>query len=94
MFVDAVAAMPLGDPSDPESVVGPLVAERQRTRVESYLAIGTEEGAKIATGGGRPRQLDRGWYVEPTVFVGVNNNMRIARGDLRPRRVGHRVRLS
>ena len=75
-------AIKVGDPLDPETVVGPLVAERQRTRVEGYIAQGQEEGAKIAIGGGRPAGLDKGWYVEPTVFTKVDNKMTIAQEEI------------
>ena len=85
-FVDAlvelVGSLRVGDPDDPATEVGPLVAERQRHRVEDYVRLGEEEGAKIAVGGGRPAGLDRGWYVEPTVFVGVDNAMRISREEI------------
>lgn len=77
-----VGAMKLGDPLDPSVELGPLVAERQRDRVESYIRIGQEEGAKIALGGGRPAGFDKGWYVEPTIFVGVDNSMRIAQEEI------------
>ena len=78
----AMAALPVGDPSDPAVAVGPLVAERQRTRVEGYIAAGLAEGARITTGGGRPTGLDRGWFVEPTVFADVDNSMKIAREEI------------
>ena len=84
--VDAVgermSAMKVGDPLDPTVEVGPLVAERQRDRVEGYIKIGQEEGAKVALGGGRPAGLDKGWYVEPTLFVDVDNSMRIAQEEI------------
>jgi len=85
--VDAVAAMvgglAVGDPSDPATEVGPLVAERQQERVEKYVALGQEEGAKVAVGGnGRPDGLDTGWYVKPTVFSNVDNSMRIAQEEI------------
>jgi betaine-aldehyde dehydrogenase len=84
--VDAVASameeIPTGDPMDPVTVFGPLVAERQRDRVEGYIKVGVEEGAKLVTGGGRPRGLDVGYYVEPTVFKDVSNDMRIAREEI------------
>jgi len=79
---ERMAAMKVGDPLDPSVEVGPLVAERQRDRVEGYIKIGQEEGAKIALGGGRPSGLDRGWYVEPTLFVDVDNSMRIAQEEI------------
>jgi betaine-aldehyde dehydrogenase len=79
---ERMGAMPVGDPLDPTVEVGPLVAERQRDRVEGYIKIGQEEGAKIALGGGRPAGLDKGWYVEPTLFVDVDNSMRIAQEEI------------
>jgi aldehyde dehydrogenase (NAD+) len=80
--VESVSAMKVGDPLDPTVEVGPLVAERQRDRVEGYIRIGQEEGAKVAIGGGRPAGIDKGWYVEPTVFVDVDNSMRIAQEEI------------
>ena len=70
------------DPFDPSSRMGPLAAERQRTRVEGYIARGIEGGAALATGGGRPKDLDRGWYVEPTVFGNVDNKSAIAQEEI------------
>jgi aldehyde dehydrogenase (NAD+) len=81
-LVEATRNIKVGDPLDPDTAVGPLVAERQRTRVEGYLAKGQEEGAKIAIGGGRPAGLPKGWYVEPTVFVNVDNKMTIAQEEI------------
>ncbi len=81
-LVETVRAQHVGDPLDPQTTIGPLVAERQRTRVEGYIAIGREEGARVVVGGGRPAGLDRGWYVEPTVFADVDNGMRIAREEI------------
>jgi betaine-aldehyde dehydrogenase len=81
-LVELVRAMKVGDALDPGTEVGPLVAERQRDRVEGYIRIGQEEGAKVAVGGGRPSGLDNGWYVEPTVFVDVDNSMRIAQEEI------------
>lgn len=81
-LVEAVRTMTVGDPMDPSTEVGPLVAERQRDRVEGYIRIGQEEGAKVAIGGGRPTGLDTGWYVEPTVFIDVDNSMRIAQEEI------------
>jgi aldehyde dehydrogenase (NAD+) len=78
----AVGALKVGDPLDEATQVGPLVAERQRTRVEGYLESGRAEGAQVVVGGGRPSDLPRGWYVEPTVFAKVDNSMRIAREEI------------
>ncbi|HXB86028.1 aldehyde dehydrogenase [Mycobacterium sp.] len=85
-FTDAIVAMvagfTVGDPFDPETFVGPLVSQRQRERVEGYLAKGIAEGARVVVGGGRPPNLPRGWYVEPTVFVDVKPSMTIAREEI------------
>lgn len=82
---DALAAMVgglnVGDPADYATEVGPLVTRRQQERVENYIRIGQDEGAKLITGGlNRPH--DRGWYVAPTVFGDVGNDMRIAREEI------------
>jgi acyl-CoA reductase-like NAD-dependent aldehyde dehydrogenase len=81
----AVASMrsgQVGDPFDEKTVYGPLVADRQRSRVEGLIQVGREQGARVATGGGRPTGLDHGWFVEPTVFDNVTNDMRIAREEI------------
>ncbi|MGH2727692.1 MAG: aldehyde dehydrogenase, partial [Actinomycetota bacterium] len=85
--VDAVGGMMAnlntGDPADRATDVGPLVAKRQQERVEKYIALGQEEGARVVVGGnGRPSGLGRGWYVQPTLFAGVSNDMRIAREEI------------
>jgi acyl-CoA reductase-like NAD-dependent aldehyde dehydrogenase len=72
----------LGDPFDPAVEMGPLAMRRQRDRVEGYIARGVAEGAILATGGGRPKELDRGWFVEPTVFADVDNSSTIAREEI------------
>ncbi len=81
-LVEQVKALKVGDALDPATDVGPLIAERQRERVEGYIRIGQEEGAKVAVGGGRPEAFDKGWFVEPTVFVDVDNSMRIAQEEI------------
>jgi betaine-aldehyde dehydrogenase len=81
-IVEQVRQFVVGDALDPATTVGPLVSERQRDRVEGYIALGQDEGAKVAVGGGRPEGLDRGWFVEPTVFVDVDNAMRIAQEEI------------
>jgi aldehyde dehydrogenase (NAD+) len=72
----------VGDPFSAQSQMGPLAAERQRDRVEGYIAKGVADGATLATGGGRPAGLDRGWYVEPTVFGNVDNSSVIAQEEI------------
>jgi aldehyde dehydrogenase (NAD+) len=81
-LVAGVAALSVGDPLDPATDVGPVVAERQRSRIEGYLESGREEGATVAIGGGRPGDLTKGWYVEPTVFSHVDNKMKIAQEEI------------
>ncbi|MEU5577596.1 aldehyde dehydrogenase [Streptomyces huasconensis] len=81
-FAAAASALKVGDPMDPATELGPLVAERQQRRSLDYIRIGQEEGAKILAGGGRPPGLDQGWYVEPTLFGDVDNSMRIAREEI------------
>jgi acyl-CoA reductase-like NAD-dependent aldehyde dehydrogenase len=78
----AAQSFVLGDPFEPATTMGPLVAERQRERVESYIAAGKSEGARIVTGGRRPADLSHGWYVEPTVFADADNSMRISREEI------------
>ncbi|ATQ29761.1 aldehyde dehydrogenase [Rhodococcus ruber Chol-4] len=72
----------VGDPRDEDTVLGPLAAERQQTRVLDYIEVGKKEGARLVTGGGKPAHLDRGWYVEPTLFADVSNDMRIAQEEI------------
>jgi aldehyde dehydrogenase (NAD+) len=80
---ELVESMKVGDPTDPSVEIGPLVAQRQQERVEKYIALGQEEGARIVTGGlGRPEGQERGWYVRPTVFADVDNSMRIAQEEI------------
>ncbi|WP_019631568.1 aldehyde dehydrogenase [Actinomadura atramentaria] len=82
---DALAAMvgglAVGDPADYGTEIGPLAARRQRDRVEGYIRVGQDEGAKVITGG-LDRPHDRGWYVAPTVFGDVTPDMRIAREEI------------
>jgi aldehyde dehydrogenase (NAD+) len=84
--VDAVAGamgeLTVGDPLDPDTRLGPLVSARQRARVEDYMRSGHEEGAQVVLGGGRPAGFETGYYVEPTVFADVDNQMRIAREEI------------
>jgi aldehyde dehydrogenase (NAD+) len=71
-----------GDPYGAAQIMGPLVNKRQQERVLEYIEIGKKEGATLAFGGAKPAQLARGYYVEPTLFVDVNNDMRIAREEI------------
>ncbi|HXQ61383.1 MAG TPA: aldehyde dehydrogenase family protein [Acidimicrobiales bacterium] len=75
------AALTVGDPTDPKTIVGPVISAAHRERVESYIATGRSEGAELVTGGGRPEHLDRGFYVVPTLFTGTND-MVVAREEI------------
>ena len=82
-LAQTVGAMKIGDPADPSTDIGPMVAQRQQERVEKYIALGQEEGARLVVGGnGMPAGVDRGWYVRPTVFADVDNSMRIAQEEI------------
>jgi betaine-aldehyde dehydrogenase len=85
-LVDALSAnfakVKVGDPFEASCQMGPLAMRRQRDRVEGYIAKGKAEGAKLAAGGGRPANLDRGFYIEPTVFGNVDNHSTIAREEI------------
>lgn len=74
--------MPVGDPADPATAIGPLVSARQRERVEGYIESGRAQGARIVVGGGRPAGLNRGWFVEPTIFTDVEPGMTIAQEEI------------
>jgi aldehyde dehydrogenase (NAD+) len=77
-----VASMPVGDPADPMTQIGPMVTAKHRGVVEGYIASGRAEGATLVTGGGRPASMDRGWYVEPTIFSDVTPGMKIAQEEI------------
>lgn len=76
-------ALTVGDPTDPATQLGPLVARRQQERVTGYIEQGSADGARLVTGGtGMPDGVDRGWYVRPTLFDRVDNAMAIAREEI------------
>jgi acyl-CoA reductase-like NAD-dependent aldehyde dehydrogenase len=81
-ITEAAKMFVVGDPSDPSTQLGPLVAERQRDRVEGYIEKGKAEGARLVLDGTRPAGLDKGWYVAPTVFADVDNKMTIAQEEI------------
>jgi aldehyde dehydrogenase (NAD+) len=81
-LVEAMRALPYGDPMDMNTFVGPLASKRQRDRVVSYLELGKQEGATVALGGGVPADRPVGWYVDKTVFTDVENSMRIAQEEI------------
>ncbi|WP_070156632.1 aldehyde dehydrogenase [Sphingobium phenoxybenzoativorans] len=72
----------IGDPFDPATELGPLAMARQREKVEYYIAEGQSEGAQLVAGGKRPSDLERGYYIEPTLFTNVESHMRIAQEEI------------
>ncbi|WP_186107601.1 aldehyde dehydrogenase family protein [Burkholderia gladioli] len=79
----AVAGIKSGNPHEADTEIGPMVSRKQWERVQGYIRLGGEEGARLLAGGeGRPDGLEAGWYVKPTLFSGVNNAMRIAREEI------------
>jgi aldehyde dehydrogenase (NAD+) len=82
LLVDAFAGVTYGDPTDASNLMGPVVSARQRERVLGYIEKGRAEGARLAFGGGIPEHLPTGWFVEPTLFVDVDNSMTIAQEEI------------
>ena len=79
----AAAKVKTGDPKAADTVMGPVVSKAQWTKIQDLISAGIEEGAKVAAGGpGRPEGLDKGYYVKPTVFTHVTNDMTIAREEI------------
>jgi aldehyde dehydrogenase (NAD+) len=82
-IVEAMHAFLVGDPADPKTAVGPMVSQKQYERIQSYIRKGIEEGAEVLVGGeGHPKGLEAGYFVKPTVFVNVSNDMTIAREEI------------
>ena len=82
-IIDAMAAFPVGDPADPKTGIGPMVSQKQYEQVQSYIRKGIEEGAEVLVGGeGRPDGFEAGYFVKPTVFVNVKNDMAIAQEEI------------
>jgi aldehyde dehydrogenase (NAD+) len=82
-LLDIAPAFAAGDPADPKTAVGPMVTEKQYERVQSYIHKGIEEGAEVLVGGeGHPPGLESGYFVKPTVFVNVRNDMTIAQEEI------------
>ena len=72
----------IGDPADPGTMLGPVIREERRQKIEEYIAVGRAEGARLVAGGGRPPDRQRGYFLQPTVFADVRNDMRIAREEI------------
>ena len=84
-YADALAGafegLKVGDPMEADTAVGPVVTKEHRERIEAHIARAVEQGATVRVGGGRPADLDRGWYVEPTLLTDVTNEMDIAQEE-------------
>ncbi len=82
-IVDAITEFPVGDPANPKTAIGPMVNQKEYERVQSYIRKGIEEGADVLAGGeSHPHGLEAGYFVKPTVFVNVTNDMTIAREEI------------
>jgi aldehyde dehydrogenase (NAD+) len=80
---DAMRAFAVGDPADPKTAIGPMVSQKQYEHVQSYIRKGIEEGAEVLVGGeGHPQGFEAGYFVKPTVFVNVTNDMSIAQEEI------------
>jgi aldehyde dehydrogenase (NAD+) len=77
-----MAGLKPGDPQDAGTICGPLISERQRDRVQAYLDSAIDEGGTFACGGGRPADRDTGYFIEPTVIAGLDNNAKVAREEI------------
>jgi acyl-CoA reductase-like NAD-dependent aldehyde dehydrogenase len=81
-YVEAIKKVNVGDPFEPTTNMGPLTMARQLERVQGYIAKGKQEGANLVLGGGRPKNQSKGYYIEPTVFTGVDSKMTIAQEEI------------
>ncbi len=77
-----MAGLKPGDPTNPGTICGPVISERQRDRVQSYLDLAITEGGRFACGGGSPADRDKGFFIEPTVIAGLDNTARVAREEI------------
>ena len=77
-----MAALAAGDPNDPGTVCGPVISARQRERIEAYLQTALDEGGSFAVGGGRSPKFERGYFVDPTLVVGLDNTATVAREEI------------
>ncbi len=77
-----MAALAAGDPTEPGTICGPVISDRQRERIEGYLASALDEGGRFAVGGGRSPNFERGYFIDPTLVVGLDNTARIAREEV------------
>jgi aldehyde dehydrogenase (NAD+) len=82
-ILNAMPSFPVGDPADPKTAVGPMVSQKQYDQIQSYIRKGIEQGAEVLVGGeGHPAGFEAGYFVKPTVFVNVKNDMTIAQEEI------------
>jgi acyl-CoA reductase-like NAD-dependent aldehyde dehydrogenase len=79
---NSLSYLKVGDPRESDTMIGPLIREQQRQRVEDYVQCGLDEGAELAFGGRRPEHLGKGFFYEPTMFISARNDMRIAQEEI------------
>jgi aldehyde dehydrogenase (NAD+) len=79
---NSLSYLKVGDPREPDTMIGPLIREQQRARVEEYVRSGVDEGAELVFGGRRPERLAKGYFYEPTLFINARNDMRIAQEEI------------
>jgi len=77
-----MTALAAGDPTQAGVICGPVISARQRDRIEGYLTLATDEGGTFAAGGGRSPNFDRGYFIDPTLIVGLDNSSRVAREEI------------
>ena len=82
IITEAMKNIGYGDPTDPGVLQGPQISKRQQERVLGYIEKGSAEGAKLVVGGGVPKHLPRGYFIEPTLFIDVDNKMTIAQEEI------------
>ena len=82
LLVQEARALKIGSGLDPVSDLGPVISQEQLDRILSYIGIGQREGARLACGGGRPAHLDAGYFLEPTVFLGAQQSMRVVQEEI------------
>ncbi|MBS0392618.1 MAG: 5-carboxymethyl-2-hydroxymuconate semialdehyde dehydrogenase [Proteobacteria bacterium] len=84
-YVARAARITVGDPMDPATIIGPMISRAHQAKVQHYIELGQQEGAKLVFGGGTPQVADpfkNGFWVQPTVFADVDNRMRIAQDEI------------
>jgi len=79
--VEAARKMTVGDPRDPETILGPVVSERHRARIEAMVERARQDGGRVVLGGRRPEKPSKGWYVSPTIFRDVENSSFVAQNE-------------